>query len=560
MILTSITPMNFGPYTTGQTLNVDAEVTVLTGPNDCGKTSLLKAIHLACTRAGADEREYNRDRIGMFQDRWQVDPDLKCLLSFKYVDGSKWKHRLVANGDIVNVSASLSPDRPASVVESLIKVNRQTQNIGEAIPLPTSLWFPMDHAVGERIKLTQMNPAEDRFIRLGFGAEFSFAHYKSLSEDNRADYVRDRELKLNGELSKIMPPSVPLSFSLRAGDVDKLDILRVGLVDKHRGSTPLGSRGAGIRKLISFMGSLLSLSAGKDFTLILLDEPETSLHAEAQHTLRRVLEGLGSRPNIQVLYATHSPSMVNTLRPTSIRVLKRDRVDEKATSVIINNAFDKNFFAVRSSLGLSPADSLLYAPITVVVEGLTEVRCLRLVFEKLKVAGIGGFEDVDAVLAQTHILEGGGDSFEYLCRLAKSQGAKPVVFLDGDKRRGSSARLMTRVREDHPDVPVVTLLEGEEFEQLVPAEKYIEAVALDLEDTSGTLTVARFDEWKVKHPYHAKKAFSKLVEEWVCVEFNERLNKPRVMQRALEITDATSILPAKLQELLAEMRKLGSLL
>ena len=75
--------------------------------------------------------------------------------------------------------------------------------------------------------------------------------------------------------------------------------------------------------------------------------------------------------------------MVNTLRPQSIRILERKRVNEKAVSLFVNNASRENYTLVRSSLGVSPADSLLYAPITIIAEGSTEIQCLPLVLKKL---------------------------------------------------------------------------------------------------------------------------------------------------------------------------------
>jgi DNA repair exonuclease SbcCD ATPase subunit len=47
MKIKSITISNFGPFYGDHTLELDPCVTVLAGPNDCGKTILLDA--LACT-------------------------------------------------------------------------------------------------------------------------------------------------------------------------------------------------------------------------------------------------------------------------------------------------------------------------------------------------------------------------------------------------------------------------------------------------------------------------------------------------------------------------------
>jgi chromosome segregation ATPase len=46
VILRNITPQHFGPFSGKTTLHLDPEVTVVTGPNDTGKTLALRAIEI----------------------------------------------------------------------------------------------------------------------------------------------------------------------------------------------------------------------------------------------------------------------------------------------------------------------------------------------------------------------------------------------------------------------------------------------------------------------------------------------------------------------------------
>jgi hypothetical protein len=93
-----------------------------------------------------------------------------------------------------------------------------------------------------------------------------------------------------------------------------------------------------------------------------------------EETEGRLVYELGNRQwDTRVVCATHSPSMITPMSPHSVRVLRREVAGGKATSVIDNKPYSANFFAVRSSLGVTPADSLPYAPVTVVAEGDTEV-------------------------------------------------------------------------------------------------------------------------------------------------------------------------------------------
>jgi predicted ATP-dependent endonuclease of OLD family len=175
-----------------------------------------------------------------------------------------------------------------------------------------------------------------------------------------------------------------------------------------------------VRRIVSLMAALSEVDPDAGHTYILFDEPENSLHADSQHMLRRVLEDLAAHPTVQVVYATHSPSMINTMRPHAVRLLHRVSTDGRACTRIDNRPYAENYRAVRASLGITPADSLLYAPLAVIVEGITEVVALPIALERFQKQGIEGFGDREELLSQTGFIEGGGDSFPYLCRLAKS--------------------------------------------------------------------------------------------------------------------------------------------
>jgi len=87
-------------------------------------------------------------------------------------------------------------------------------------------------------------------------------------------------------------------------------------------------RGAGARKLLGLMVSIAKVDSQSDQVCILYDEPESSLHADAQHILRTLLENLATKENVQVIYATHSPSMINselieTFQVNEFRILMR---------------------------------------------------------------------------------------------------------------------------------------------------------------------------------------------------------------------------------------------
>ncbi|MBB5037221.1 ATP-dependent nuclease [Prosthecobacter dejongeii] len=69
---------------------------------------------------------------------------------------------------------------------------------------------------------------------------------------------------------------------------------------------------------------LHELSYAKKGSLLLLDEPETSLHPGAQEELMRYLASICIKQRIQIVFCTHSPTLINGLPPAAIKVFSPD--------------------------------------------------------------------------------------------------------------------------------------------------------------------------------------------------------------------------------------------
>jgi len=415
------------------------------------------------------------------------------------------------------------------------------------------LVLPLASEVREIVYFDKINPAEKHLMQLGFGEKFSPKQLQNLMEAERTFRIREAETNLHTRLDDILPSSMPFKFMIT--DISgKPDRLGIGIIDKHKGFTPLGSRGAGIRRILNVMGSLLRLHPSMGPSIILYDEPETSLHADAQHMMRRLLESIGKQPNFQVVYTTHSPAMINTFRPHSIRVLERQRINNKAVSVFINDSFNGNYSDVRSTLGISPADSLLYAPITIVVEGKTEVCGIPLIFNKLVEAKQIEKRKLEILLSQAHFLDGEGSNFEKICKLARSQNATPVVFLDGDKYEEHK-----RFKDNNPDIDVILIEENKEIEDMIPKEVYIQAIA-ELLEKDSEITLSKFEEWEANRKYSRPRMFSKKVDDWLYDIGKNELPKHTIFIKAIELVDPEAIKKQPFIELFSAMERVASAL
>lgn len=556
MMLRKLMPMKFGPFAVPQELIVEEDVTVLTGANDSGKSYLLKLIDFMCrnhAESVAVEDDRNYELSGETESSWESDVAFGCRAKFKPGQYARVYTGIKSHpGTMLDIQCCFAPGARRTQVETIHVGKLARQDIHRGVKgMPLVLKFPLKHRIGSTIDLLGANPAQKAFLQAAFGPKFSGDILESKNVVNRERDISMAEDKLNDRVQRIIPPGMKLKLRFRMLSEGK-SILGVYLRDSHDSYTPLSARGAGVQNLIDIVGTLASTEWESTHVFLLLDEPENSLHADAQHSLRHLLEELAKRDNVQVIYATHSPSMINNMRPQSLRLLTREKKDGKPTSVINNNPIGENFLPVRASLGLSPADSLLYAPLTVVVDGTTEVLCIPIILQRLEAARVDGFEDVSDVLSQTHFLSGEGASFEYHCRLAKSQGAQVILFLDGDD--GHKPRV-AKVTKEHPDVPVVLLNENKEIEDLVARKDYFRALAEVSGGSSEKLNPARFQKWAANKKFKPKVVFTKRVKNWLDDEFPVvPYRKVEVLKKAVEFAQPASIKSDKLKQLLVEMR------
>jgi ABC-type transport system involved in cytochrome c biogenesis ATPase subunit len=545
MKLLSLAPTKIGPFASGGTLTFEPDVTVITGRNDVGKSALLKLVAMVCARRVEDvlsESDVNFDHLVQAKRAWNDDGELKCEAEFNWQIGQP----------TARYEAYLAPQQwPKS---SLHWPNEGTSKGPSASTrLPKVLQFSAENeAVRQQLSLTELNSTERRFIGVAFGPSFRFDALNQLSELAYENAVARAEDSLNTRLASLLPPTLPFRFRIRSSS-EKRDRLFVNLRDEHGCSTALGQRGAGVQKMVNFLGRLAIENIGTNPTILLLDEPENSLHADAQHTLRRALEELAtSNHHIQIIYTTHSPCMVNPMRPQSLRLLRRVPRGESAVSEMDNQPFSGNFAAVRTSLGLGPADSLLYAPLCVIVEGKTEALCLPILLQRLHADGLAAFAGVPEMLSQSLFLEAtGSGSISELCRLAKAQGSKVVVFADGDVSR----RWRDQMQKQHSDVPLVTLADRHEFEQLVPPKDYLHSIAnaLDVADEAVGLEV--FEAWCEQAKLPEWMGWSKRVERWLADSLGKRMpEKARTMRAACEAVAVEAIQSQALAELVRRLR------
>jgi len=177
-------------------------------------------------------------------------------------------------------------------------------------------------------------------------------------------------------------------------------------------SSPFSERSEGFQWYFKFFIQLRYSGFMNTRNLILIDEPATNLHVEAQKEILDILEEISKDYN-QIIFSTHSPYMIN------INNIKQVRLVEKIDGItkIQNNYYHSESTGKSKMETLTPIINALgcslkynlgpqYEQLNVIVEGITDFYYLEAMWKKMNLPEeekpyflpCAGVENVDKVL------------------------------------------------------------------------------------------------------------------------------------------------------------------
>lgn len=141
-------------------------------------------------------------------------------------------------------------------------------------------------------------------------------------------------------------------------------LLKIELRDDRHGGveTNFSTRSTGFQWFFSFLAAFSAYRDTDERVVVLLDEPGTSLHGEAQGDFLRYVYGqLG--PKQQVLYTTHSQHMIDPTRYETMRAIHDQATrEDPSLGVVITSvslsADPKTILPVEAALGYSVSQHL----------------------------------------------------------------------------------------------------------------------------------------------------------------------------------------------------------
>ena len=451
MRITNFSVENFRSITKASELPLD-DFSILIGPNNQGKSNILKALVLVLNfieshtlygrsykkrikndynlrrrRYRADDEDgryaYDRDYPLNLQDK---DPDkeglskfimdfkldLKEKSRFKRLTGKKLK-------DNLRIEASLGYRKPILDIK----------DTGKKINLSGRSKLSAYEFLSENLKITYIGAIRDSSRTLDIVEEMISDELSTL--ENNPKYK-----ELIKKIAKMQKPLlVSLSEGLTKSVAEFLPETKKVYLDSEKGigriirpstiihvddgtDTPLELKGDGIKSLMAISSIEYATKQGEQRKNIILaiEEPESHLHPDAIHTLRHVLEKISTKN--QVIISTHSPLLVN-----------RTKI---ARNLIVNDshaAVAKNVAEIREILGVKIADNLKSANLIIITEGKNDAEKLkRLLFqlstniENAHREGVIKFDPLE-----------GADNLAGRVSMWDKMMCDVFVFLDGDE-------------------------------------------------------------------------------------------------------------------------------
>lgn len=479
------------------------DFTVLVGPNNQGKSNLLRAAVLAMevidgwpglprgAQAGSEvptdlvlrsnHRAFMRNRRGNAgRDvgyNWELDFPLFAR-----------DRRGGQRSTVVHLDFELSADEQSAFRdETGISINQKLPLEVSLKERTVTLSIPKSgrgshkekareiaRFVTERITLLHIPAVRTGSTALGIAEEILASRRRQLLRS--AEYaevlkqleqldqtvVADVESVLQKTLTRFIPgtDSVQLearSFS-RASGLDDI-LIDDGVL------TPISAKGDGIQSLVALaltMEWTQSTNHPDKQLIIAVEEPESHLHPGAVHELRQVLQGIAESQ--QVIVTTHSQALINR-RSLQQNVIVSERSATPA----------KSLDDLRSALGVRLSDALAAAEVVVVGEGHLDEVLLPELLAQREPAVRDWLSDGRLIVESA----GGGSKIYARVLAARSILTQPIVVLDSDPagKEDVDRLLADRVIEPTAVVQVVRpQCRHSELEDLLVQDAYLDAL------------------------------------------------------------------------------------
>ena len=365
-------------------LTLDHHVTAIIGPNDAGKTNILRLLHRLAgptptLRMPSEVRSWfslgsepciELSFVADLSDRdalieitgIQPPPSNSFVLKLSCKDGTLELR-------IENQSRELTQEEGEDVLKRLVYSFFVEPDVRALRP---EISF-------KEVLANESLPEVRLFSLIGLTRDDLNNIYRWSPNGRKA--VQQAGDRLTEMVYKIWKQGkLQFSLSLRRGNTVDESALDIMVSDNpDHSEVPLKNRGAGLQWFLALLVQLKDkpLRENSLCTLFLIDEPGVFLHPAGQANLLSMFNELSNDAPNQVIYTTHSPFMLDWSCPHEVRIIERDANALTPASTIVDKPYHSNqplnfWEPFRRSIGLFVGDMGLLGDKNLLVEGISD--------------------------------------------------------------------------------------------------------------------------------------------------------------------------------------------
>lgn len=389
-------------------INFNKDLNIIIGQNDAGKTSLILALKTVFGFYKADKNDFNdfnsnmiisvedEDASYLFESEYshedeKVSSSNKFKLSnnkiteidlyldsedFEELSSENKKDKLIEFCKIFNVSCQKRWN-----LETLFEKVKSALDSAEYLDYSSK--YPISFLDGKHFE-NLVSFFDDTFFKeiksdiwnkdVG-GNSFNELLQETIDEYKEEQLGSDSSELLNDKLKQFFPNFEKIDLNVTT--VPKLNLeIDVKILNKD-GSTVFHEKmGDGTKRRTTM--ALFEHKTDKNDLCYVFDEPDTHLHIKAQQDIYNIFQELYAERNKQVFITTHSPFLINTVKPKHLHYLFLNSENQSK----LLDVDSENLEELLNELGVNNSD-LFFTNKILVVEGETEELFLPKIYDKV---------------------------------------------------------------------------------------------------------------------------------------------------------------------------------
>lgn len=498
-----------------------SQYSVLVGPNNEGKSNILKAIVICLVALSHTEIFRRRYTVGAYRnmeyfDQYDWNRDFPVSLRDKEPNGYS---EFILEFELIDKEFSEFYEKVGSKLESNLKIKlsfgKDDAKIeilmkGKGKKLLNANKRTIVNYLQEKILIQYIPSIRPSDTAIAAVERILANELKQLEEKEEYKVVLQNLASLQKPILEQMSRQITKTISGFIPDVKEISLETEKFLSKAISNsckifvddgvkTDLRLKGDGVISLtaISLIRHISELRKGNRHLVLAIEEPESHLHPKAIHGLRNVLNDIASFN--QVIISTHSPIMVDK--------------QSVARNIIVNHGKAKpaeKLYDIRKSLGIQMHDNLTNAYIVLLVEGAEDKELIALwlseQFPIIKHAIENGIVAIDCLLGASHLC--------YKASFYQNNLSNIHAYLDHDKDGRDAIDIAKKEGMiDESDYTLSTCrgLKNSELEDLIEFSCYENSIKTDF---AIDLNCKRFHNNKFKWTERIKDCFMTAGKKW----------------------------------------------